>query len=71
MPHIYPGFVLVGVLVTRHEERVRQVRLLHRIPGPLLHRAGEVVLVLDEAVRAEELYALVVPVGGLTAHLIK
>lgn len=66
----YPGFVLVRILVTRHEEGVRQVGLLHRRSRPLLHSAGEVVLVFDETVRAEEFYTLVVPVGGLAAHLI-
>ena len=65
----YPGLVLVGVFVARHEERVRQVGLRHRGPVPLLHRAGEVVVVLDEPGGAEELYPLVVAVRGLAAHL--
>lgn len=46
-----------------------QVGLLHRVSGPLLDRAREVVLVLDEPLGAEELYALVVAVGRPAADL--
>lgn len=65
----HPGLVLVGIGVTRHEEVVRQVGLLHRGPIPLLHSAREVVLVLHEPLCAKELHPLVVPVGRSSAHL--
>lgn len=65
----YPGLVLVGVFVARHEKGVRQVGLLHGGPVPFLHGAWEVVVVLDEPGGAEELYPLVVAVRRLAANL--
>lgn len=65
----HPGLVLVGFSVTGHEEAVGHVRLLHCVLGPLLHGTGEVVLVLDETLRAEKLNTLVVAVSSPPANL--
>lgn len=65
----YPGFVLVGVGVTGHEEVEGEIRLLHRLAVPLLHGVREEVLVLEETFRAETLDTLIVTVGRSPANL--